>query len=171
MLRQITHRFLATGNVVRHFSSMYEPDYLEKLRPKYPLHNTLNFTIKGYDYPILESYQRFVHNVADKMDLDIAECWAQPPQKRNVQKFKPASAVIESEYKLTTYERNVQIANLQAPLYPTFLRVLQAALPEGVTLTVSEHSSDVDDGRYVPDRELLELRQKLDEMSGLREKK
>ncbi|XP_029726252.1 large ribosomal subunit protein mL48 [Aedes albopictus] len=171
MLRQMTHRLLTTGQVFRPFSSMYEPDYLEKLRPKYPLYNTLNFTIKGYDYPILESYQRFMHNVADTMDLDIADCWAQPPQKFNVQKFKPSSAVIESEYKLTAYQRNVQIANLQAPLYPTFLRLLQAALPEGVTLTVSEHTSEVDDGRYVPDRELLELRQKLDEMGGSREKK
>ncbi|XP_062552862.1 large ribosomal subunit protein mL48 [Armigeres subalbatus] len=171
MLRLMIHRLSTSGRVLRHFSSMHEPDYLEKLRPKYPLHNTLNFTIKGYDYPILESYQRFMHNVADTMDLDIADCWAQPPQKLNVQKFKPASAVIESEYKLTMYERNVQIANLQAPLYPTFLRVLQAALPEGVNLTVNEHTNEVDDGRYVPDRELLELRQKLDEMGGSREKK
>ncbi|XP_055606957.1 39S ribosomal protein L48, mitochondrial [Uranotaenia lowii] len=156
---------------IRRVSSMYEPDYLEKLRPKYPLYNTLNFTIKGYDYPILESYQRFVHNVADSMDLDVLDSWAQPPQKFNVQKFKPASAVIESDYKLTVYERNLQIGNLQAPLYPVLVRLLQGALPEGVTLTISEHSDQVDEGRYVPDRDLLDLKQKLEEMGGSREKK
>ncbi|XP_058828796.1 large ribosomal subunit protein mL48 [Topomyia yanbarensis] len=170
--RQIIRR-LATGKCVRPFSSgsMYEPEYLELLRPKYPVHNTLNFSIKGFDYPILESYQRFIYNVADSMDLDTVDCWAYPPKKLNVQKFKPASAVIESEYKLTVYERNVQIMNLQAPFLPTFVRILQAALPEGVTLSVSEHSEDVDEARYVPDRDLIELKQKLDEMGGSREKK
>ncbi|XP_055626799.1 uncharacterized protein LOC129768886 [Toxorhynchites rutilus septentrionalis] len=163
-------RSLTTGTK-RCFSSMYEPDYLEKLRPKFPLYNTLNFTIKGYDYSILESYQKFIHNVGDSMELDIADCWAHTPQKFNVQKFKPASAVIESEYKLALYERNVQVANLQAPYYPMFVRLLQAALPEGVTLVVTEHTDEVEDARYVPDRDLIELKQKLDGMGGPKEKK
>ncbi|XP_055528532.1 39S ribosomal protein L48, mitochondrial [Wyeomyia smithii] len=173
MLFQVCRR-LATARGTRLFSnggSMYEPDYLEKLRPKYPVYNALNFTIKGYDYPILENYQKFMYNVADTMDLDTVDCWAQPPRKFNVQRFKPASAIIESEYKLTVYERNVQITSLQAPLYPMFVRILQAALPEGVTLTVSEHTPDVEDARFVPDRDLLELKQKLDEMGGSRERK
>uniref|UniRef100_A0A8D8FUL0 39S ribosomal protein L48, mitochondrial n=1 Tax=Culex pipiens TaxID=7175 RepID=A0A8D8FUL0_CULPI len=170
-LRQIVP-WLVRRSPIRHFSAnMYEPPYLEKLRPKYPLYNTLNVTVKGYDYPLLESYQRFIHNVADTMDLEIADCWAQPPQKFNVQKFKPASAIVETDYKLTVYERVVQIANLQAPLYPMFLRVLQGALPEGVTLAVSEHTGEVDDARYVPDKDLLDLKQKLDEMGGARDVK
>ncbi|XP_053688756.1 39S ribosomal protein L48, mitochondrial [Sabethes cyaneus] len=173
MLFRICRR-LAAGRCIRPFSSggsMYEPDYLEKLRPKYPVYNTLNFTIKGYDYPILESYQKFIYNVADTMDLDTVDSWAQPPRKLNVQKFKPASAIIESEYKLTVYERNVQIASLQAPLYPMFVRILQEALPEGVTLSVSEHTSEVEDARFVPDRDLLDLKQKLGEITSSRDKK
>ncbi|XP_058461100.1 large ribosomal subunit protein mL48 [Malaya genurostris] len=171
-LRQIIRR-LVTGRSKRPFSSgsMYEPAYLELLRPKYPVYNTLNFNIKGYDYAILESYQRFIYNVSDTMELDTVDCWAHPPKKLNVQRFKPASAVIDSEYKLTVYERNVQIANLQSPLYPIFVRILQAALPEGVTLSVSEHSDDVDEARYVPDKDLLELKQQLDDMGGSRDRK
>ncbi|XP_058065263.1 large ribosomal subunit protein mL48 [Anopheles bellator] len=145
---------------------LYEPDYLELLKPKYPLYGTLNFTIKGYDYPILESFQRLMHNVADSMDLEIGDAYAHPPQKLTVQKFKPSSSVVDSEYQLTVYERTVQIDNVQAPLYPIFLRTLQAALPEGVTLSVTEHTSDHEEARYVPDRDLKDLKQQLDEMGG-----
>uniref|UniRef100_A0A182QKH5 Small ribosomal subunit protein uS10 domain-containing protein n=1 Tax=Anopheles farauti TaxID=69004 RepID=A0A182QKH5_9DIPT len=150
---------------------MYEPDYLELLKPKYPLYDTLNFTIKGYDYPVLESYQKFIHNVADSMELEIADAYAHPPKKLNVQKFKPNSSVIDSEYKLTVYERTVQVEKVQAPLYPLLLRTLQAALPEGVTLSVAEHSSDQEESRYVPDRDLKELKLQLDEMGGPTKKK
>uniref|UniRef100_A0A182PQC8 Small ribosomal subunit protein uS10 domain-containing protein n=1 Tax=Anopheles epiroticus TaxID=199890 RepID=A0A182PQC8_9DIPT len=150
---------------------MYEPDYLELLKPKYPLYDTLNVTIKGYDFPLLESYQKFIHNVADSMDLEIADAYAQPPQKLNVQKFKPNSSVIDSEYKLTVYERTVQVEKVQAPLYPLLLRTLQAALPEGVTLKVTEHTWEQEESRYVPDRDLKELKQQLDEMGGASKKK
>uniref|UniRef100_A0A182INU7 Small ribosomal subunit protein uS10 domain-containing protein n=1 Tax=Anopheles atroparvus TaxID=41427 RepID=A0A182INU7_ANOAO len=152
-------------------SRLYEPDYMELLKPKYPLYEMLNFTIKGYDYPLLESYQKFIHNVADSMDLDIVDAFAHPPQKLNVQKFKPNSSVIDSEYRLTVYERTVQIDKVQAPLYPLLLRTLQAALPEGVSLSVAEHTSDQEESRYVPDRDLKELKQQLDEMGGASKKK
>uniref|UniRef100_A0A2M4C0V2 Putative mitochondrial ribosomal protein l48 n=1 Tax=Anopheles marajoara TaxID=58244 RepID=A0A2M4C0V2_9DIPT len=145
---------------------LYEPDYLESMKPKYPLYETLNFTIKGYDFPVLESYQKLIYNVADSMDLDIVDAYAHPPQKLTVQKFKPSSSVIDSEYKLTVYERTVQIDNVQAPLYPVLLRTLQAGLPEGVTLNVTEHTPEHEDARYVPDRDLKELKQQLDEMGG-----
>ncbi|XP_035912171.1 uncharacterized protein LOC118512187 [Anopheles stephensi] len=159
------------GQSAASFNRMYEPDYLELLKPKYPLYETLNLTIKGYDYPLLESYQKFIHNVADSMDLEIADAYAQPPQKLNVQKFKPNSSVIDSEYKLTVYQRTVQVEKVQAPLYPLLLRTLQAALPEGVTLKVTEHSWDQEEARYVPDRDLKELKQQLDEMGGASRKK
>uniref|UniRef100_A0A182WJ62 HEAT repeat-containing protein 6 n=1 Tax=Anopheles minimus TaxID=112268 RepID=A0A182WJ62_9DIPT len=135
------------GHSAGRMNRIYEPDYLELLKPKYPLYDTLNLTIKGYDYPLLESYQKFIHNVADSMDLEIADGYAKPPQKLNVQKFKPSSSIIDSEYKLTVYERTVQVEKVQAPLYPLLLRTLQAALPEGVTLKVSEHTWEQEEAR------------------------
>uniref|UniRef100_A0A4Y0BI64 Small ribosomal subunit protein uS10 domain-containing protein n=1 Tax=Anopheles funestus TaxID=62324 RepID=A0A4Y0BI64_ANOFN len=177
-LTTVITRTLAASCYGRSFSHsagwmnrIYEPDYLELLKPKYPLYETLNLTIKGYDYPLLESYQKFIHNVADSMDLEIADGYAQPPQKLNVQKFKANSSVIDSEYKLTVYERTVQVENVQAPLYPLLLRTLQAALPEGVTLKVFEHTWEQEESRYVPDRDLKELKQQLDEMGGATKKK
>ncbi|CAD7078813.1 unnamed protein product [Hermetia illucens] len=150
---------------------IYEPDYLELLEPKYPQYEALNFQIKGYDYPVLESYQKFLHGVAEYMDLDVSDCYALPPQHLQVQKFKPASSTVDAEYKLTMYERNIQITDLDAPTYPTFLRIAQAALPEGVTLNVMEASEEQEELRYVPDRELLELKSQLEVMQGAKEAK
>lgn len=143
---------------------IYEPNYLDSLKPQYPQHESLNFQIKGYDFTTLESYQKFLHNVAEYLDLDVSECYALPPKRTQVQRLKPSSTVIDSEYKLTTYERNLQINDLDAPMYPQFLRIAQAALPEGITLRVENHNEDHDELRFVPDKDLLDLKAQLEYM-------
>ncbi|KAM8715277.1 hypothetical protein ACLKA7_002345 [Drosophila subpalustris] len=146
--------------------SVYEPDYLESLKPKFPQYDCLNVQLKGYDYPILESYQRFLHSVAEYLDLDVSDCYALPPQQTQVQRLRPNSTVIEADYKLTTYERNLQLNNVDAPTYPQFLRIAQAALPEGVHLIVAQHTDEYDERRYVPDKDLLDLKAELERMGG-----
>ncbi|XP_034474594.1 39S ribosomal protein L48, mitochondrial [Drosophila innubila] len=146
--------------------SVYEPDYLESLKPKFPQYESLNVQLKGYDYPLLESYQRFLHSVAEYLDLDVSDCYALPPQQTQVQRLRPNSTVVEADYKLTTYERNLQLNNVDAPTYPHFLRIAQAALPEGVHLKVAQHTDECDERRYVPDKDLLDLKAELERMGG-----
>lgn len=83
-----------------------------------------------------------------------------------IQKYKQNSAVIDAEYRLPIYERNIQISDVQSPLYSLLLRIAQATLPEGVTLEVIEHTVEEAERRYVPDKDLLELRTQLDDMGG-----
>lgn len=146
--------------------SVYEPDYLESLKPKYPQYSCLNVQMKGYDFPILESYQRYLHSVAEYLDIDVSDCYALPPQTTQVQRLRPNSAVVDAEYRLTIYERNLQINDVNAPVYPVFLRIAQAALPEGVQLSVQEHSDELEERRYVPDRDLLDLKAELERMQA-----
>lgn len=120
--------------------------------------------MKGYDFPILESYQRYLHSVAEYLDIDVSDCYALPPQTTQVQRLRPNSAVVDAEYRLTMYERNLQINDVNAPVYPIFLRIAQAALPEGVQLSVQEHSDEFEERRYVPDRDLLDLKAELERM-------
>lgn len=47
--------------------------YLQELTPKYPVYPCVNLQVKGYDFAILESYQRFLHRTADSLDLDILD--------------------------------------------------------------------------------------------------
>jgi len=56
--------------VKRYKGSLYEPDYLE-VRFKIPIMPKINIQIKGYDYPILESYQSFIHKLANIMEIDV----------------------------------------------------------------------------------------------------
>lgn len=136
------------------------------MKPKYPVYDVINVKITGYDFPVLESYQRFVHRIATALNLDVSDCWAHPPKKEHILRFKPNSAVVESEYKLTTYERYVQICDLEAPTYPLFLRFIQSGLPEGVTLSVVHHTETLEESRYVPDKDLLDLKAQLEAAGG-----
>ncbi|XP_058975879.1 large ribosomal subunit protein mL48-like [Musca domestica] len=158
-------RKVATTSCVR-ATDVYEPDYLDSLKPQYPQYPNLNVQIKGYDYPILESYQRYLHNVAEYLDIDVADCYALPPQNMTVQRLKPNSMVTDSEYRLKIYERNIQLQDVDVPAYPAFLRLAQAALPEGVELTVQEHTDECEERRYVPDKDLLELKAELERMQS-----
>lgn len=61
---------------------------------------------------------------------------------------------------------------MPAHFFPVYLRLVQAALPEGVTLNVVEHQPDVhEEIRYVPDTELKELQEELEELGGARKMK
>ncbi|XP_059613991.1 uncharacterized protein LOC132260085 [Phlebotomus argentipes] len=144
--------------------SKHDPIYLDLLKSKYPQYEAVNFRLTGYDYSVLESYQKFVHNTAEYMGFNVEDSWAVPPKKLKVQRFKPQSTVVDSEYSLCVFERIVHIEDLDAPTYPTLLRVLQAALPEGVTLEVLEHSDEQEEIKYVPDTELLQLKAQLEDM-------
>lgn len=63
------------------------------------------------------------------------------------------------------------MSDISAPIYPTLLRLAQAGLPEGISFEVVEHCPEHDEIRYVPDRELLELKDQLEEMGGARRPK
>jgi hypothetical protein len=42
-------------------------------KSKIPLYNTLNIQLKGYDFPVLESYQGFVHHIGEIMGIEVAD--------------------------------------------------------------------------------------------------
>lgn len=76
-------------------SGIYEPDYLEvkfflffrvclfeyiknnfnfqAIKPKYPLYPPITVQIRGYDFPVLESYQSWINKIADVMDFDVED--------------------------------------------------------------------------------------------------
>lgn len=145
---------------------IYEPPYLELMKPEFPAYDVINVRLTGYDFPVLESYQRFVHRIASALDLDVSENWAHPPKKENVVTYKPNSAIAEHEYQLTTYDRYVQINDIEAKTYSVFLRFIQSGLPEGVTLSVVHHTEFLEESRYVPDKDLLDLKQQLEDAGG-----
>jgi len=43
------------------------------MQSKVPLYNTLNIQMKGYDYPVLESFQKYIHSLATNLDISVDE--------------------------------------------------------------------------------------------------
>ncbi|OWR41585.1 large ribosomal subunit protein mL48 [Danaus plexippus] len=152
----------------RHKSDLYEPDYLISMQPDEPVYNLINLQLKSYDFTLLESCQKEIHRYAEVMGIEVEDGWATPAQQLKIQRFKPNSTAMESEYHLNVYERNVQVSDVPAWALGTLLRVSRALLPEGCTLNVHEHTQAHDEIRYVPDNDLIELKQQLEEMGGSR---
>lgn len=51
------------------------------------------------------------------------------------------------------------------------MRAIEASTPSGVTVHITEHMEYDEEVRYVPDKELLTLKQELDEIGGARKTK
>ncbi|KAK2580499.1 hypothetical protein KPH14_006236 [Odynerus spinipes] len=142
--------------------SLYEPDYLEATKSKIPLYPMLNVQIKGYVYPVLENYQSFIHKVAEIMDIDVDNGWPLPAQVLKIHKFKPQTTVVTAEYNLNIYERNIQLADVSSIQCPILIRTLEAALPEGVSLNIEIFDPALEEKRYIPDKELLDMKSMLE---------
>ncbi|XP_014249134.1 39S ribosomal protein L48, mitochondrial [Cimex lectularius] len=151
--------------------SIHDPPYLDSLKPKIPQYNPVNIQIKGYDYALVESYQKLANKIASSLDLNISDAWATPATKAKIQKFKPNGTVIDKEYILTTYERNIQIEELSSTVAPILIELLQCALPQGISFHLHLHEEEDDVKRYVPDMELSELKTQLEELGGPVKKK
>ncbi|XP_025196466.1 uncharacterized protein LOC112595453 isoform X3 [Melanaphis sacchari] len=156
---------------IRHYGSVYEPDYLDMLKPDIPECEKVNIQIKGYDFAILESFQKFVHTIAENMDLDVSDGWALPPQTILAKRFVPNSESIETQYTLNVYERNLQIVDVPYTKLSLLIEVIEDSMPAGVKASIHRHTDDHETLRYIPDNELKTLKEQLEEMGGSRKKK
>lgn len=143
------------------FSSLYEPDYLQTGKSKFPLLSTLNIQIKSYNYPVLESYQAFIHKLANIIQIDIDDCWALPSQEFKILRYKTRTTAIASEYNLKLYERDIQMSEVSAIKCSILIRILETVLPQGVNLNVDIFEPALEKKRYIPDKELLDLKSTL----------
>ncbi|XP_011310421.1 uncharacterized protein mRpL48 [Fopius arisanus] len=155
-------RGVVSGIISRGYSHLWTPDYLDAMKPKIPQHPILNIKMRGYDFPILENYQKLAHIIAVNMDFEIDNSFAVPSKDLKVLKLKSQSTVAEAEYILHVYERNIVISDISAPRLSIYTRMLEAALPQGVTLDIDEWDPDKEEGRYIPDKQLLELKTELE---------
>lgn len=81
---------------------------------KIPLYDQLNIVFRGYDYPVLENYQKFVHKLLKNMDVEVEDCWGLPAQQMQVTKLKPRSDIVESQFHLKLYQRVIQIVDVKS---------------------------------------------------------
>ncbi|ELT95047.1 hypothetical protein CAPTEDRAFT_21949 [Capitella teleta] len=146
----------------------WEPDYVN-VKPDIPEHGTLNIHLTGYDYPVLESFGKYVHGLTDRLGIESTSI-AMPSTSKHITTYKPMGTKVQNEYDLTTYKRVVQIEDLQSTLAPLLFEMIQSNLPGGVNMEVKEPTSEDEEFRYVPDRLLEELQSQIDEIDPKKKK-
>lgn len=77
--------------------------------------------MRGYDFAVLESYQKLIHNLAKNMDINVEDAWATPAQHLQIVAYKPNSEVLDSKYFLKNYERTIQVTDISAPQVCNFV--------------------------------------------------
>lgn len=146
------------------FYSIYEPPYLKKKEFEIPIYPVLNIQIKGYKYSLLESYQSFIHKIVKVFNITIDDSFAFPHKEFKIKKLKKNTTIIDAEYHLKIYERDMQISNVSSTICPIFIRILEATLPEGVSLSIHKYDPILKKKCLIPNKELLDLKIELQEM-------
>ncbi|XP_008850938.1 39S ribosomal protein L48, mitochondrial [Nannospalax galili] len=124
-------------------------------------YGVLNIHLTAYDMTQAESYAQYVHNLCNQLSIQVEESYAMPTKTMEVMRLPDQGSKMILDSVLTTHERVVQISGLSATFAEIFLEILQSNLPEGVRLSVREHTEEDFKGRFKARPELEELLAKL----------
>nr|XP_033507900.1 39S ribosomal protein L48, mitochondrial [Epinephelus lanceolatus] len=103
-------------------------------------YGTLNVKMSGHDMTTVEHYAKFAHNLCNWLGIEVAESYALPTKSTEVMLMQEQSTKMYTDAVLKTHERVVQLSCLDATLCPIFMDVLLKNQPEGVQLSMNEHS-------------------------------
>ncbi|XP_025784156.1 39S ribosomal protein L48, mitochondrial [Puma concolor] len=124
-------------------------------------YGVLNIHLTAYDMVLAESYAQYVHNLCNHLSIKVEESYAMPTKTMEVLRLQDQGSKMFLDSVLTTHERVVQISGLSATFAEIFLEIIQSNLPEGVRLSVKEHTEEDFKGRFKARPELEELLAKL----------
>ncbi|XP_042562662.1 39S ribosomal protein L48, mitochondrial isoform X2 [Clupea harengus] len=111
-------------------------------------YGVLNVSVSGYDMTLVEHYAQYIHNLCNRLHISVDESYALPTKTTEVMIMQDKSTKMYVDAVLKTYERVVQISQLSAMFCPIFLEVLLKNQPEGVQLSVKDHTEADYQARY-----------------------
>ncbi|XP_038617623.1 39S ribosomal protein L48, mitochondrial isoform X1 [Tachyglossus aculeatus] len=132
-----------------------------EVQPTDSEYGVLNIHLTAYDMTLVESYSKYIHNLCNQLSIKVEESYAMPTKTTEVMLLQEQGSKLYLDSVLTTHERVVQISGLSITFAAIFLEILQANQPEGVDLSVREHSEEDTKGRFKSRPELEELLAKL----------
>ncbi|KAF7642221.1 hypothetical protein LDENG_00261890 [Lucifuga dentata] len=103
-------------------------------------HGTLNVSVSGFHMTVVEHYCQYIHNLCNRLRINVAESYALPTKSTEVMVLQEQGTKMYVDAVLKTHERVVQLSSLNATLSSIFLDVLLKNQPEGVQLSVKEHT-------------------------------
>ncbi|XP_049640709.1 39S ribosomal protein L48, mitochondrial-like [Suncus etruscus] len=163
------HRSKPTHGIGR-YKHLIQPQEPKKKRVKVEVrpinmgtdyeYGMLNIHLIAYDMALAESYAQSTHKLCNQLSIKVEESYAMPTKTMEVLHLQDQGSKMFLDSVLTTHERVVQISGLSATFAEIFLEIIQSNLPEGVRLSVKEHTEDFK-GRFKARPELEELLAKL----------
>jgi len=149
--------------------TLHEPDYINA-RPEIPVYDTLNISLRGYDFAVLESFAKYVHSTVEKFDVG-SNAFAVPARTSTVHSYRAHTTQPEHEYNLAKYERVVQVEDLSSTTAPILIQLLQANMPAGIQMSIKPVDETEDEFRFVPDLTLIELQSQISELDKAKEER
>ncbi|XP_070849262.1 large ribosomal subunit protein mL48 [Chaetodon trifascialis] len=120
-------------------------------------YGTLNVMVSGYDMTVVEHYAQYIHHLCNRLGIRVAESYAMPTKSTEVMLMQEKGTKLFVDSVLKTHERVVQMNSLSAALCPVFMEVLLHNQPEGVQLSVKEHTEADYQARFKGRPEMEEL--------------
>ncbi|KAK6486057.1 39S ribosomal protein L48 [Huso huso] len=120
-------------------------------------YGVLNVQVSGHDMTIVEHYSQYVHNLCNRLKIKVDESYALPTKCTEVMLLQEQGTKMFADAVLSTHERIVQLSSLSSKLAPVFLEVLLRNQPEGVQLSIKEHTEADFYARFKARPELEEL--------------
>ncbi|XP_028261131.1 large ribosomal subunit protein mL48 isoform X2 [Parambassis ranga] len=111
-------------------------------------YGTLNVMVSGYDMTLVEHYSQYIHNLCHRLGIKVSESYALPTKSTEVMLMQEVGTKMYVDAVLKTHERIVQLSSLNTTLCPVFMEVLLKTQPEGVQLSVNEHTEDQFKARF-----------------------
>ncbi|XP_026208206.1 39S ribosomal protein L48, mitochondrial [Anabas testudineus] len=103
-------------------------------------YGTLNVQVSGYDMTVVEHYSQYIHNLCNRLGICVAESYALPTRTTEVMLMQEQGTKMYVDAVLKTHERVVQLSSLDTTLCPILIDVFLKNQPEGVQLSVKEHT-------------------------------
>uniref|UniRef100_UPI0037E75462 large ribosomal subunit protein mL48 n=1 Tax=Semicossyphus pulcher TaxID=241346 RepID=UPI0037E75462 len=103
-------------------------------------YGTLNVKVSGYDMTLVEHYSQYIHNLCNRLGIKVAESYALPTKTTEVMLMQEQGTKMFVDAVLKTHLRVIQLSSLNATLCPVFMDVLLKNQPEGVQLSLQEHT-------------------------------
>ncbi|XP_008316663.1 large ribosomal subunit protein mL48 [Cynoglossus semilaevis] len=125
------------------------------------VYGTLNVTLSGYDMTVVKCFSQYIHHMCNRLNIKVEECYALPTKTTEVMVMPKHGTKMSVDAVLKTHRRVVQLRSLSTELCPIFMDVLLKNLPEGVQLSVKEHTEEDFKARFKERPELQDLMAKL----------
>lgn len=149
-----------------YIKELHEPKYLQLLKPAIPFYENVNVRVRGFDYPVLESYIRFIQQVCKDLKLKTSSYWGVPAVSMRQDSYQPASELIANSDVVKTHERTLQIKYMTSCNAAIFTEAIMAGKPPGVVIRMAIHQIEDDDVRYIPDLQLQAMEKDLEALKN-----